>query len=413
MNENANKIICAHCGEAFDRSDLTETANGLVCQDCLDDHYTPCDRCGEYIPIEDATEVRTGGFRPSTEYWCPDCVYNYATRCQHCGDYVVNSRIEEDDFGNRVCDGCYSDYYRRCSECGCLTREDNTYWDEDTDTPYCCDCYSSRPAKAINQYGYKPDPIFGLRRGEGLDTDLTFGVELEVDGGSDAEDTARAVVDASDGRVYCKHDGSLGDDGFEIVSHPGTLAHHTYETRWRAITAAAKKAGYKSHDTETCGLHIHVGRRGLGETALERVQTAHKLVLLAWHLKDALTTFSRRTEYRLNRWAKFPSLDVNPCMSDDLLLSYATDTEDDGRYQAVNLENSATVEFRIFRGTLERDTLIASLQLVHNLCRYAMTHTPSECITCTYRDIVSAQPFGELVAYSQKRDLLHEEAETA
>lgn len=270
---------------------------------------------------------------------------------------------------------------------------------------------------AINNYGFRPSPDFAFRRNERPNSTLTFGVELEVDFGADATydqrlavtDVAQAVTDAAEGRIYCKHDSSLRGGGFEIVTHPASLAYHTYQFRWANVMRLCSKAGLKSHDTETCGLHIHVGRAGLGDSPEARNETAAKLVLLAHVLREPLTKFSRRKAERLDNWAKFPDLPSPARLANATnasLVEMALETEDDGRYQAVNLTNSATVEFRIFRGTLKRDTLVAALQLVSNLCQYAMTHTPRECLNATYVDIVNVAPHKELVAYSQSKRLI-------
>ena len=265
---------------------------------------------------------------------------------------------------------------------------------------------------AINQYSYRPAPEFAYRRNERPESTLTIGVELEVD--HDYGDTtydrhavAQAVTDAAEGRVYCKSDASI-DNGFEIVTHPGSLAYHTYQFRWANLMRICTKAGMKSHDTETCGLHFHVGRSGLGDTPEARANAAANLVLLSYALKAPLTKFSRRKAERLDRWAAFPQLSSSllATASDAELREMAWETEDDGRYQAVNLCNSATVEFRIFRGTLKRDTLIAAMQLVHNLCIYAMTHTPVQCLSATFADIVNVAPHKELVAYSTSKNLI-------
>lgn len=409
---NENKFTCACCGNEYDLDELESTVDGLVCHDCLDDNFVYCERCGTYERYADATEVRIDWRHH--EWWCADCVENYAVQCQHCHECVHEDYALQDDFGTQLCSDCYDDYYRTCNDCGRIIHEDDARWDDDDEYAYCHDCYQHLFSdRAIQRYGYKPEPIFGYRRGEDASTALTFGLELEVDDGDEpAEDTAQAVIEAAEGRVYCKHDGSL-DSGFEIVSHPGTLAHHTYETRWRAITSICKKAGFRSHDTSTCGLHIHVGRSGLGSDWDERQASGNKLVLLANTLRDELKTFSRRTQETLERWADLPCLNLRPGMSDHELCEQAERFGAYTRYVGINRQNGSTIEFRIFRGTLERDTILASIQLVHNLCRYAMTHTPTECTTCTFRDIVSVQPFGELVAYSIKRNLLPMEEEAA
>ena len=43
------------------------------------------------------------------------------------------------------------------------------------------------------------------------------------------------------------------------------------------------------------------------------------------------------------------------------------ESTNNGRYAAVNLCNYATIEFRLFRGTLKHNTLIAAIELVKKL----------------------------------------------
>ena len=97
----------------------------------------------------------------------------------------------------------------------------------------CRCCYEEQTCTdhTIHDYYYKPSPIFF---GEGL---RYFGVELEVDAGGESDDNAAQIIDianACDEHIYCKHDGSL-DDGFEIVTHPMTLAYHQQNLPWSEI----------------------------------------------------------------------------------------------------------------------------------------------------------------------------------
>jgi hypothetical protein len=292
-----------------------------------------------------------------------------------------------------------------CAECGDIIHEDSARWDDHSEEWYCDYCFDRLPvrdASAIHDYGYKPYPEFARRKGES-EKELTFGVELEVDRGEDAVDTAEAVTEAGEGRVYCKRDGSL-DRGFEIVSHPGTLAHHMYEMHWSNISRICRKAGFKSHDTTTCGLHVHVGRAQLGEGYDAQYDAIANTIVLMASLREKIVAFTRRSDYALSRWAAMPTLDLT-LPADELRLK-AMETRYHGRYQAVNLQNDATIEFRIFRGTLNRDTLMASLQLVSNLCKFAMTHTTEECVSATFADIVAVNPYKELVGYSTARNII-------
>lgn len=405
MNE---MYTCAHCGQTFTCDDMTEVASGkLVCRDCIEEHYEACDRCGGWHLIEDEELRRVNvryGYRWSTELWCDDCVEDDAFECTDCGELYSSELLEFDEGDHLICASC-SDHWRHCDDCGSLVHEDDGSWCDDDN--YLCDsCVSRHENAAIHEYSYKPEPDIQGRKGEDASKEMTFGLELEVDkGDDDREETARDIIDAAEGRVYCKRDGSL-DNGFEIVSHPGTLAHHTYDMHWANICRIASRAGFKSHGAGTCGLHIHVGRKQIGCPLAwgdSYRDMEHKLVVLAAKLTADLTTFSRRTQSQLNDWAQFPAIDLS--MSDEELRCACRYYMGGSRYHAVNFNNSGTVEFRIFRGTLKRDTIIASIQLVSNFCKFAMEHSFEECKSATYTDIVAVNPYKELVAYSIERKL--------
>jgi len=400
MNENTERTICAICGEEHDTDDMTLTSEGYVCQNCLDDEFIQCERCGEWVRSEDAYEVSQSWPRNS-EYWCESCTEWYAHRCERCEEWFAEDAGYTDDHGTAVCDSCYNDYYRTCNECGSIIHEDDAYWTDDE--CYCWDCYHSLPAETINNYSYKPEPQFASRRNE-AGNHLKFGHELEVDCGNDPEATARAITDAAEGRIYCKHDGSLSD-GFEIVTHPATLAYNLYDFRWANICRIAKQAGFKSHDTETCGLHIHVGREEMGGSYDERERVARKLVLLVSVLKEDMVKFSRRKAAHLDHWASIPDIRTDG-LSEAGLLDAAYNAVRYSRYMAVNLQNEHTVEFRLFRGTLKRDTICAATQLVSNLCKFAMSHTAVECTRATFADIINVEPTSVLLDYCVSRRLV-------
>ena len=105
-----------------------------------------------------------------------------------------------------------------------------------------------------------------------------------------------------DEHIYIKYDGSL-DDGFEIVSHPATLNYHLNDFPWEDILHYAVQMGYRSHQTSTCGLHIHVNRLSLGETHADQEEAISRILYLVEAYWNELLKFSRRTESAMNRWA--------------------------------------------------------------------------------------------------------------
>lgn len=414
-------IRCDDCGEwVLERDGYTTQDGDFICEDCRDSNYVDCDYCGDIIRADDSFDIDPNlGRWHSSQCYCEICRDNHTTQCDDCGEYFTDDHIHGDGCHD-ICDSCYEDHWYTCANCGDLVRDDDVCWYDDE--PYCESCCPNDESCHFHDYGYKPEPDFQFRAGElskltkehgrtisayeARNFALTFGVELEVDKGNDHNALADELSELNQ-PIYMKHDGSLGDEGVEIVTHPCSLAYHQYELRWAEIDRVCKANDYKSHDAKTCGLHIHLGLAALGNDSTSRDLTQAKLVLLACRFRQQLTTFSRRGEAELNHWASFPYVDVNEDMDDGELRHAALRTENDGRYQAVNLCPRDTIEFRLFRGTLKRDTLIASLQLVNNLAKYALTHTLRECaFEASWLDIINTEQFKELSTYAAQRGLL-------
>ena len=145
-----------------------------------------------------------------------------------------------------------------CAECGYILRVDDANYLNGSDTPYCDECYEDLENDSpIHDYNYKPEPIF---YGNDL---LYYGVELEIDCGGEYSENAEKIENVGNedaDHIYCKHDGSI-NNGFEIVSHPMTLDYHQKNMNWLELFEKATEMGYKSHNTSTCGLHIHIFRK--------------------------------------------------------------------------------------------------------------------------------------------------------
>ena len=273
---------CDCCGAIVRIDDCTTVADGdNVCEDCLDREYAHCDDCGEYYPVSDIHFVndRHWEFVPGRGYVrvgdgmyvCEDCLdSDDYFQCSDCGEWHTNDRRELSDDDVDICCDC-ADNWRVCSECGTVIRESRVYWGDD-DEPYCESCYNDR-CGVIHDYGYKPRPVFGTTdqydgRTSYNGEDFTFGVELECDKGRNPRRAAGDIQDLTN-RVYCKHDGSL-DNGYEVVTMPGTLAWHMIVFPWDRIVEISRDYGFRSHDAKTCGLHIHIGRKQFGANDAKR-----------------------------------------------------------------------------------------------------------------------------------------------
>ena len=158
--------------------------------------------------------------------------------------------------------------------------------------------------------------------------------------------------------------------------------------------------GYRSHQTSTCGLHIHVNRESFGETRDEQDEVISRILYFVEHHWNELLKFSRRSEYSMNRWAARYGYEHSP----KAILDKAK-KGNNGRYAAVNLMNYATIEFRMFRGTLKYNTFIAALQLVNRICDVAVYSSDEGIAKVSWSDFVAGITEPELIQYLKERRL--------
>lgn len=347
----------------------------------------PCTACESLYPIEDLTEF-------DGALLCPDCLNRVSTVCRECGD-----RIRREDncgsYDHPLCCDCRDEYYTVCERCGRLIRNDEAEYLDDSDYAYCPECFEIVRENSIHDYYYKPFPKF---YGEGP---RYLGVELELDCGGELSENAASILEIANRDrelIYCKHDGSL-DDGFEIVTHPMSLDFHEHEMPWAEILEKAIALGYRSHQAETCGLHIHVSRDAFGYSTDEQDEAIARILYFIERNWNELLVFSRRTQRQLDRWAaRYGYKDRPSEMLEQVKKSGS-------RYTCVNLSNRDTIEFRIFRGTLKLNTLIAALQLVNRICDAAISMSDSQIRAMSWSRFVSDVTEPELIQYLKERKL--------
>lgn len=404
------KRVCARCGEPVDDSEEMRWIDGVgwACESCLE-NYSVCPVCGHLVPKDELISIRRSAESGRVEeaLVCKSCLEQDSRyfRCPDCNEWFdENVEYYTSTRNGRVCEHCSLNYVE-CAACGNGVRID----DSQTVNGYtlCENCAEREKRKAIHNYGYKPAPKFKVgSTHDQFDTDvnikeLLMGVELEIDKGDDDAGCANEIVNTVQD-VYCKHDGSL-DRGVEIVSHPCTLQYHLTTLGWDKISEIARKYNFSSHNAKTCGLHVHVGRRQLENETGEET-TAAKLVLATVRHWDNMVKFSRRLSSQLN-WAECNKPWLDEAYTEGELIRAALDTESDGRYQAVNLCNENTVEFRIFRGTLEVNTIKATLEFVSNMCLYCKEHTAFEVMNSQWEDIAYYKEYPELYDYLEERGI--------
>ena len=166
------------------------------------------------------------------------------------------------------------------------------------------------------------------------------------------KNAAETIIDEFGDKLYLKHDGSLSC-GFEIVSHPCSLEYHSKEFNWQEIMRICREGTLYSHDTSTCGLHIHLSRLFFGDT--QEIQDLHiskLLILISKFYYSHILKFSRRKQGELH-WCENPSMEYDNTDNEITIVDKMKQCKSKGRYLAVNLQNQNTVEFRLFKGTLK------------------------------------------------------------
>lgn len=359
-------------------------------------HTSTCDLCGEAFSSDEAVPV-------SGQSLCASCLESETVLCRICGERILN----RDNTGNNslpLCRRCCEQHYTTCIRCGAWIHREDAYYasgDPAQEEPLCFDCYlRAEGGQNIHDYSYKPSPIF-----HGLGPRY-FGVELEIDGAGEDKDNAFDLLKTANrsGKfLYIKHDGSL-DAGLELVTHPLSLHTHLREMPWRELCQKAVSLGYRSHQTDTCGLHVHISREAFGATWMEQEEAIARVLYFFEKHWEELLKFSRRTQSQLEKWANRYGYKEHP----HEILDHAKCGNRKGRYTAVNLENDDTVEFRMFRGTLKGNTIFATLQLLNCICDVALFMSDEELKSMawtTFVSGVSAEQYPELVQYWKERRL--------
>ena len=439
MEDNREFVICFGCGEEILKDEAIEKGKEFVCEVC-DFEYYECRICGNvhkiedlhydsynedcvcddcycnygFITCEDCGEIidEYASIGECNKFVCLDCAKKNYYQCDDCGHFFEDDEVYRDNFNNCICHACFDDY-TICDDCGEIIYCDNANYTNDS--AYCDDCYRDHEEDdmEIHSYSYKPSPNFYYINREGnndysyneLKDTLYLGVELEVDKGENKDEAVRNIHEYMDW-TYCKEDSSL-DDGIELVSHPMTLdfAMKNKEV-YSGIFVDLLSEGWRGHDATTCGLHCHVNRKFFGGSEDTQDLNIAKVILLVNNLWEDMKRFSRRTESQLDRWAKRYGLIDGVTEENEIVQACKRQFD---RYFAVNVKNTNTIEFRLFRSTLKINTFFATLQFVSNICHLVKEVNLKDINKITMQDILEYKEYEELKQYYIQRKLLKEE----
>ena len=363
---------CAVCSTDIEPDDVVFTSydSSIVCSDCC----MICERCDDVGTTNDSFYEIDGRVM-----WCESCTENRAYYCESCSEYNSQGNNYITDRQESWCEGCTQDVYY-CEDCD--------EWNADG-CDSCSDSTDDEGNRIIHDYSYRPDAIFHSTDKEER---LFFGLEIEVEARNSLADASRYAhsLEALD-LAYLKHDGSL-NCGFEVVTHP--MSHDFFKNQasefFDVIEGLRTQHRVKSWDTSTCGLHIHISRTGFSSGS-----HMHRFLNLIYSNQEFYSTLAGRSS---TQWAKFDDIyrreykrdreghiiedDHGFGISETVRsfkhkLGYGRGSD---RYSAVNTLNSETLEMRIFRGTVNGETIKAQIDLAHASVEYTRTIRANDVI---------------------------------
>jgi hypothetical protein len=164
-----------------------------------------------------------------------------------------------------------------------------------------------------------------------------------------------------------KSDASLSD-GFEIVTHPHTLEYYQNQFDWSVLNKL-KRNGHRSWNTDTCGLHVHVSREAFGGTISWDTSPRDILHMQAHQLRFMKLIYDN--ERQVSRIAGRASSNY-ASFSDkgNLVPKVKRGLSRHGHCAAVNVENYATLEIRVFKGSLRKERILSALEFVTATVEY-------------------------------------------
>lgn len=356
-------------------------------------YYEKCDRCGKYHPkhaLVNVEHITTG----EVESICGRCLEKLVDKkvvgaCNSCHKYFF---IEEGCSFHKIgdvllCDDCYErkltrHEIKRCEMCG---REHFAYsLHYSVDDKFVCNDCDPIDYDVIKGYQHNHHLTSLYVRGESNeDMKKMIGIELEI-GGADEQDYALAAycINQMDGKLICKEDSSISCYGFEMVTYPTTYNYFKKTMpAWENILKKCDDRGFSSGARVNTGMHIHINRPWFGSE-----ENIDRMLYLFEGFWENILKFSGRNRDRASEWA---SRYVNPISGKCKKADVKEKSEHGGRYRAVNLCNSNTVEIRIFNGTLDKDQFFANVELIKRLMDIITTYSEKDFYDLTWNKIVN------------------------
>lgn len=242
----------------------------------------------------------------------------------------------------------------------------------------------------IHEYNYTPEYIKHFMDHENKRTTLLLGAEIEVGGNKPEVDSnnkqsvVKRCIQIMNGSesdkedlIYSTHDGTVQ---IELDTMPCSLEYHKNKMNYKEMFKYLDEMGYKGHDCNTAGLHIHANRDYLGKTKMQQDLVISKILYIIEKFNDNICVIGRRnTDY---------SQFVGDRCKEDTVLNLLAKYDNTGKKAALNLQHKDTIEFRMFKSTLKYETFLLTLEFVKDIIDFAKSINIEEIEKMTWNDLM-------------------------
>jgi hypothetical protein len=345
---------CGCCSIKLDASTPFQVMDNklFVCKKCVTEHYVVCANCQKLHKKSDTTEVKDeNGNKVAV---CTRCFDQYYKECSCCHGHIDRYDIMIHD-SSIFCKPCFHKKFRVCTHCNSV-HPAGSMTHIIRGTHLVCDICYNFYGSSINVYETKPKLEF-----QGKPPHY-YGIELECElenqkkqqRGKKADEVQALFGDF----VVLKEDGSL-TCGFEICSQPASLEEHLI--RWQPFfkSMPTNLVSFNSINNN-CGLHVHCSKKPLS------LLTIAKIVVFVNDVKNQtfIEVIAGRKPNNYFQLAEKKHSTVRRIPNGQLRRS--------DRYEAVNLVNKDTIEFRIFKGTLKKESFFKAIEFCDALIHFCM-----------------------------------------
>ena len=307
--------------------------------------------------------------------------------CYENIEIVVEDNILTTDDNKTISQSAYEDSYFTCEECANIFHNDEqrTFYENEHDY-YCTDClnsdaeycdyhddyhhqdYTCNEGRRNNLDAYE-ERVFlhflgkvvsslGVNHAKYLvDSVLFYGIEVELHvrhddySRSEVVDIFREAMNDPNEEdfILCKRDGSLHPEyGFEVVSTNCTFDYHKKHF-WNKFFKLNPNKMVKAYHGYNCGIHIHFSRNAFTENQLKRLNVFYNNP----KNRSLILDIAGREP---NGYCQFQSY-----------VDFNSSVHRGERYSVMNVNNSDTIEIRIFRSNIKPISFFRYLEFVHTV----------------------------------------------